>query len=139
MQSTSSTAVFTSLTRTFKRFRQEDDVKGLQRLMASDAFWDDLRVLRIDHRQTVLSVSNTLLVELKERIGPLLPMANNKTPKWNEVQIARLRSLDAKYGDDELIARALRLPLEATARARLRYVGKREKVAKATAGAVQAA
>ncbi len=136
---TSSHARFVSLTRTLKRVREQGDVKAMQALMVSDAFTRDVLALGLEHRSQILTLAADQLSNMKRWVGPLVPMVNNKAPKWNEVLIARLRAADEKYGDDELIARALRLPVRVVARARLRYVGKRTPVAPATPKAVEAA
>lgn len=136
---TSSQARFVSLTRTLKRIREQGDVQAMQALMASDKFSHDVLALDLAHRSNILAVATASLTEMQDRVGPLLPMSNSKTPKWNDVLIARLRAADAKYGDDKLVARALRLPLKAIRRARLRYIGKRVPVAPATPEADRAA
>ena len=139
MKTPSSQAVFVRLTVTLKRLETQGDIGALQRLLVSDGFARDLLVLTLTRRHQIMMNAAALLTMLKERIGPLVPFDNDKSHKWTEARIAKLRALDAEYGDDELIARAMGMPRGAVVRARFRYVGSREMVALTTADAGKAA
>lgn len=129
---TSSQSAFISLTRSLDRIARSGDIRALRTFLASDGFIRDFVKLDPEPRQRVLTITSALMGRLKARIGPIVRETATKASKWNDLLVARLRKAEARYGDDEDIARALGLTIKAAARARLRYIGPRARPAYAT-------
>lgn len=125
-------AAFVSLNKTLEKIAHTGSIRTLREFLSSETFMREFGRLHPRNRHQVLTLVSDLMSRFKAKIGPLVRETATKAFKWNDVMIARLKAAEAKYGDDEDVARALGVTVKAAARARLRYIGPREQIAPAT-------
>lgn len=56
---------------------------------------------------------------------PIPPAGSTRVKAWDEAMIAKLRAAEARFGNDDDIARELKLPIKAIRSARWKYCGPR--------------
>lgn len=121
----SAQAAFLHISRSLERIERYGDLRALRKFIGSEEFTRNLFSADPGRRSHVLFDAGRIETKFRRQIGPLIKVTRTKAAKWNEVMIARLRKAEEMYGDDEDIARALRITVKAAARARLRYIGRR--------------
>ena len=123
-----SSAALAHLTKELRRLQKADDYKGLKAYLGSPRYRDLAAALTPHDTVKMLRVMGDVQAKLLPT-NPLPPRWSLRV-RWTPERIEALRKAEARYGEDEAIARALGIPWENARRARRRYLGYR--VASAT-------
>lgn len=97
----------------FRAYRMTDEL--IQMLAAMGAADRDVALSRIGETHALLN-----------RAAPIRRLGTVRVKAWDGPMIAKLQAAEAKFGNDEGIARHLGLPIKAVRTARWKYCGPRK-------------
>lgn len=126
MKKPSSRSLLSTTVHRLRCKRRHDDLRAY---LAGDEFLNALCAMDPADRAHCVLYAAKIWSRYAKR-APLLAPMSVRVKSWDDAKIALLRKLNAQFGNDADIARAMRLPRPAVKTARWKYCGPR--VPKAT-------